>query len=210
MKDKLNRRRMVMALATLLLGLSACAGQAKTPAPSAEQQSAAQHRVQLAVQELLANQAADRVRTVSGVGFVLAPIAVFLADGEVSLIPSSPDLEAPLARLQREWLAKRRQPLPFDAFQRAFTLLTVRRAAVGRAGGETLIRFAQTDEKGRFTFERVPEGQWLLVADMSSPVSILLWAVPVLVGREDPSLLFLGEGNLLLEARTPQKAVPSR
>jgi len=209
MKTRLNGRRMVVALATLLLGLSACAGRATTAPPSAEQQAEKRDGVQLAVKELLANQAAGRVRAVSGVGFVLAPIAVFLANGEVSLIPSSPDLESELARLQRQWLAGRRQPLPFEAFKSAFILLTKRRAAVGQAGGETLIRFAKTDEKGRFTFEQVPEGQWLLVADMNSPVSILLWAVPVRVGPQDPPPLFLGEGNLLLEALAPQGAPPT-
>lgn len=209
MKETLNGRRTVVALAATLLGLSACAGPATTATPPAAQEPPAQDRVQLTVQQLQTTQAAGRVHTLSGVGFVLAPIAVFLANGQVSLIPSSPDLESALARVQRQWLAGRRQPLPFEAFQAAFARLTAQRVAVGQAGGETFVRFAKTDDQGRFSFEQVPEGRWLLVGDMSSPVSILLWVVPVQIGREDPPLLFLGDGNLLLEAQAPQKALPS-
>ena len=109
----------MLVLAPMLLALTACAGPATTAAPSAKQQPAAESPVQRSVQELLANQAAGRLRTVSGVGYVLAPIAVPLANGEISLLPSAPDLESALARIQRQWVAGRRHPLPFEAFQRA-------------------------------------------------------------------------------------------
>ncbi len=211
MRDRSKGRRAIAALAPLLLGLAACAGRVATAKPSTEHLPDAENPVKRAVRELLANREAGQVRTVSGVGYVLAPIAVFLANGEVSLLPSTPDLESAMARLQRQWLAGRRQPLPYDAFRTAFARLTAQRNAVGQeTGGEALIHFAKTDDKGNFTFEQVPEGRWLLVADMSSPVSILLWAVPVEVGAEDPAPLFLGEGNLLLEALVPQKAVRPR
>jgi len=198
------------ALAPFLVGLAACAGAATTGTPAVKEQPVTESPVQRAVKELLANQAAGRVRTLSGAGFVTAPVAVPLANGEVSLLPLTPDLEAALAPLARRWLAGRRQPLPFEVFQTAFLHLTAHRVAVGRAGGEALIRFAPTDDKGRFSFQQVPEGGWLLVADMSSPVSTLLWAVPVEVGTTDSPPLFLVDGNLLLEARKPDTPAPAR
>ena len=205
-------QRVMAVVASVLVLLTACTGPAATnaPAPSAKEQPPVEDPLRPVVQELLANQEAGRVRTVSGIGYVLAPVAVFLANGDVSLIPSSPDLEAALARFQRQWNAGRRAPLPYETFQTAFARLTAHRLAMRRAGGEALIRFATTDDKGRFRFERVPEGRWLLVADMSSPVSTLLWTVPVEVGAGDPPLLFLVEGNLLLEARKADQTTPAR
>jgi len=206
MRNRSNGRPKMGALLPALLVLTACAGKVTTTAPSgapsAKRQPASVSPLPGIVQVLLANQAAGRIRTIGGVGYVTAPIAVPLANGEVSLIPSTPDLEAALARLQRRWLNGKRLPLPYEAFQTAFTRLTAHRVQIGQAGGEALIRFATTDERGAFRFEQVPEGRWLLVADMSSPVSILLWAVPVEVGPEDPPLLFLVDGAILLEARS--------
>ncbi len=210
MKDTTRRRRLA-ALGPVLLGLAACAGPMTTPPTAATPPPVTEDPVQRTVRELLANQAAGRVHSISGVGFVLAPIAVFLANGEVSLLPLTPDLESRLARVQHRWLAGRRQPLPHEAFQIAFALMTAQRAAVGRAGGETLIRFAPTDDKGQFRFQEVPEGRWLLVADMSSEVSTLLWALPVEVGPEDPLPLYLTGTNLLLETRrAPQRGSSAR
>lgn len=209
MRNGSKGRRVVTALAPVLMGLAACAGPVATPTPSADQRALAEDRIRRVVNELLENQAAGRVRTISGVGYVLAPVAVVLANGEVSLIPSTPDLESSLAKIQRQWHEGRRKPLPFEAFQAAFSRLTAQRVAVGRARGESLVRFASTDEKGRFAFPDVPEGRWLVVADMSSPVSILLWVVPVQVGTDDPRT-FLIDNNLLLEARLPEQALPAR
>jgi len=199
-----NQRPAMDALLAALLLLTACAGNVTTTAPPGERQPTAESSLRGTVEKLSANQATGRVRTIQGVGYVMAPVAVPLADGEVSLIPSTPDLEAALARLQRRWLNGRKQPLPYEAFQAAFSRLTAHRVEVGRAGGEAFIRFATTDKRGRFRFEQVPEGRWLLVADMSSPVSTVLWAVPVEVGTEDPPPLFLADATLLLEARKPR------
>ena len=210
MRSGWKERRVTAAVAPILLALASCAGLGATAKPSTEQQPTPKNFVQQAVQQLLANQAAGRVRTISGVGYVMAPIAVFLANGEISLLPSTPDLESELALLHRRWEAGRRQPLPFEAFQAAFTRLTAQREAVGQAGGETLVRFAETDKKGRFRFEAVPEGRWILVADMSSPVSTLLWAVPIQVGPNDPPPLPLIDSTLLLEARKTERDFPTR
>ena len=199
MTKRPKRRWGPATLAAVLLGLTACA---KVMSPVEEK--TVDPLPQKTVQMMLANHEAGRVKTVSGAGYIVGPIAIAMAHGEVSLIPSAPALEATLAKLQNRWLAGRRQPLPFEAFQNAFVPLTQQRIAVGRAGGESLIRFASTDEQGRFRFEGVPQGRWLLVADMSSPVSTLLWALPIQIGAEDPLPLLLFDGNILFEVRTPQ------
>lgn len=210
MPSRWKRRGIMVALAPILLGVVSCAGPAATAQPAVEKKPATADRLQRVVRELLANQEAGRVRTVSGVGYVLAPITVFLADGEVSLLPSTPDLESDLARLQRQWYAGRRQPLSYTAFLTAFSRMTAQRNEIAQAGGESLIRFAKTDKKGRFTFEQVPEGRWLLVADMSSSVSTLLWAMPIDVGPQDPPPLALIDRTLLLEARKAQQDPATR
>ncbi len=209
MRTRSKGLSVLAALAPVLLGLLACAGPVTKATPAAERKPDAENPVQRTVKELLANQAAGRVRTVQGLGYVTAPIAVPLANGEVTLLPSSPELEVALARIQRRWWTGRRRPLPYETFQAAFAALTAQRIAVGRAGGEGLIRFAPTDDTGKFSFTQVPEGRWLLVADMSSPVSTLLWALPVEVGEQDPPLQFLVDGSLLLEARKTQQNPPA-
>ena len=179
-----------------LLGLAACAGPPITTAkPAPESQ------LQVAVRGLLASQADGRLGSVRGFGFIKASIRVLLADGEVSLIPSTPQLEAALAPLQRRWWEGRRQPRPAQEAQQAFTIMTAQRTAVGRLGGESLVRFAKTDAQGQFSLEQVPAGRWLLVADISSAVSVVLWAVPLEVAAGETTPVFLADENILLEAR---------
>lgn len=188
-------RRTVAALGAGLLGLAACAGPAATEKPVAESP------LQRAVKGLLASQAEGQVGAVWGLGFVKAPIMVFLAGGEVALIPSTPELEVAIGRLHRRWQDGRRQPLPFEQAQEAFSLLTAQRAAAGRLGGEALVRFAQTDAQGKFTFEQVPAGRWLAVTDMSTPVSGILWAIPIDVKAGATTPLYLVDANILLEGK---------
>jgi hypothetical protein len=192
-----NKQFRVMVMVAAIIGLAACA--AVTTPPSKE---TSQARFQETVQALLANQAAGSTATLAGTGFVTGPIAVPLANGEVTMVPLTPELDKALAGLQRQWVDGKRQPLSFDTYRTAVAILTAHRIAVAQVGGEALIRFARTDEKGNFRFEGVPEGSWLLLADLRSSVSILLWAYPVTVRaqRETPPI-FLTDGNLLLEAR---------
>jgi hypothetical protein len=193
-----NERFKVVAIAAAVIGLAACA----TVTPTASK-GTPEARLKETVQTLLAKQAAGSTATLSGTGFVTAPIAVPLAEGEVTMVPLTPDLDRVLAGLQRKWMNGKRQPLPFDDYRTALALLTDHRIAVGLVGGESLIRFARTDKKGTFRFEGVPEGPWLLLADLRSPVSILLWALPVTVqAKQEAPPVLLVDGNILLEART--------
>lgn len=205
MSSRWTQQFTIAAMAAAVMGLAACAATAPTPSP----QEAAQTGLRETVRTLLANQAAGLTATVKGGGFVMAPIVVPLANGEVTLVPLTPELDRALAVLQKRWLDGKRAPLPADAYKTALAVLTAHRIAVAQAGGESLIRFAQTDQKGMFQFEGVPEGPWLLLADLRSSVSILLWAYPVTVqaGKEMPPVSLV-DHNLLLEARLDQE-VPS-
>lgn len=196
MRDGTGRQRRMAALAAAaLLGLAACAGPVTTAKPAPESP------LQLEVRGLLARQAEGRLGSVRGIGFIKASIVVLLADGEVALLPSTPQLEFALASFHRRWQEGRRQPLPFQVAQEAFSLLTAQRAVVGRLGGESLLRFAKTNQRGEFSIEQVPAGRWLLVTDFSTPVSALLWAVPVEVKAGQTTPVSLGDANILLEAR---------
>lgn len=191
---------------TALLGLAGCAQTIDTP--KAPKQESGLHRV---VREMLASQAEGQLGSLHGLGVITGPIAVFMANGEVSLIPNSPELGAVLAKIHGRWIEGRRQPLPLEDFQRAFLALTAQQVAVKQLGGESLVRFAKTDEKGQYRFEQVPVGQWRLVGSINSQVSILLWAVPVEVQPGALSEISLTDLNILLEARTEKgEAGPAR
>jgi len=185
------------ALMTALLGLAGCA-QAIDTTEAPKQESG----LQRVVREMLASQAAGRLGNLHGTAVITGPIAVFMANGEVSLIPNSPEIGAFLAKIHRRWIEGRRQPLPLEEFQRAFLALTAQQAAVKQLGGESLVRFAKTDEKGQYRFEQVPAGRWRLVGSMNSQVSALLWAVLVEVHPGALSEISLSDLNILLESRT--------
>lgn len=211
MPHKSTYRSRFLWLTGPLIGLTACAPVAQSTQQDAvarsAQQEAAAAQLKDVVQTLLANQAASRTRDVAGTAFVLAPIAVPLGNAEVRLIPLTRQIETSLASFQRRWQHGKRQPLPFHDYQAAVAVLTAHRMAVGLAGGESLVRFAQTDDKGQFRFDAVPEGAWLLIADMPSSVSVLLWAVPidVVVNAPDGPPLLLTDSNLLLETTREQE-----
>jgi len=154
------------------------------------------------LQALISSEAAGRTGTVKGLGVLIITPAppITLAKGLFSLVPSTPDLEAKLRDIGRSWRQQRR-PVPPSEFQSAFGLLDHHVAVVRALGGQAFIREAQSEDKGQFTFEGVPEGQWLLVTDMASPVSALLWAIPGQVIAGQTTFVRVGNENILLEGR---------
>ncbi len=191
------------ALLIALLGLAACVRATDTPQPPVSESGL--HR---AVREMLANQAAGRLGSVEGIGLITSgPVTVLLANGEVSLFPRSPEVQVALATIHRRWVEGGRQPLAMRELQDAFLVLTAQRLAVKQLGGESLTRFAKTDDKGQYRFEQVPEGRWLLVANLSSTVSALLWAIPIDVAAGAVSETSLADANILLEGRVEKAEV---
>lgn len=201
-----RRQRGRAIVAGLLLGLSACAtpetarmeGPASGAAPSEAELNAA-------LQALKAREAAGQTGTVKGFGFLNASPAppVVFAKGALSLIPSTPALEATLLDIARKWRQGRRRPVSESEAQAAFALLDRHVRTLQARSEAALIRAAESDDKGRFAFEAVPAGRWLLVTDMESPVSAILWAIPADVKAGETVQVIVSDANILLEGQRP-------
>ena len=207
-------------VAGLLLGVSACAApqtaqqegaapRIDTPnAPSSSRDARGEQSAEASLKAVLdalrTNAAAGRTGTVKGIGNLdvsPAPLVV-LSKGMISLIPSTPELEAAVREIGRRWRAGGRRPVRIEEFQAAFSLLDRHAQAIRALGGADLLRPAETDSDGRFSFQAVPEGRWLLVTDLASPISALLWAIPNRVITGETAVIHLGNGNILVEGST--------
>jgi hypothetical protein len=180
------------------------AARRETAVPVANEPKAAEAGLKAALETLKASQAAGQIGTLKGIGMLALPPAppVALEKRAVSLIPSTPDLEAALGTIARKWRQGRRRPVAVGELQEAFALLDRHVRAVRAAGAATFLRFAETDDKGRFAFEAIPAGRWLLVTSLESPVSALLWAIPRDIIAGDSLQVTVGPGSILLEGRT--------
>lgn len=195
-------------VAWLLLGVSACAtpqtahqeGPPPAPSPSDGEQPQVE-ALKASLQALMTSRAAGRAGTLKGVGILEAPPAppVLLVKGTISLIPSTPNLEATLREIGRRWREGRRHPVSEAEFQGAFGVLDRHVLATKLLSGQDFIRKAETDDKGRFAFENVPEGRWLLITTVESPVSALLWAVPGMVIAGKTTFVKVENGNIFIE-----------
>jgi hypothetical protein len=203
----------------LLVGVSACAtaeraqqeSTAFSPAPGAAEQQPAEAALKAAIEALKASEAAGHTVTIRGFGHLeLLPAPTLLLEKRsVSLIPSTPDLEAQLLTIHLKWREGRRRPLSLAELQAAFALLDRHVRAVRSLGGDALIRVAETDEKGTFTLEDVPAGRWLLVTTLESPVSALLWAIPADIGKTGTvQQVYVNNGTILLEGRAAPREEP--
>ena len=192
----------------LLLGLSACMGgeaaRRETAVPVANEPRPAEAALNAALATLKASQAAGQTGTLKGIGMLSLPPAppVALEKRAVSLMPSTPDLEAALGTIAHKWRQGRRRPVALAELQAAFALLDRHVRAVRAAGAQAFLRFAETDDKGQFSFEAIPAGRWLLVTSLESPVSALLWAIPGDITAGESLQVTVGPGSILLEGRT--------
>lgn len=202
-------------IAGLLLGLSACMGgeeaRRETAVPAVNDPKAAEAALKAALATLKASQAAGQTGTLKGIGILGLPPAppVALDKRPVSLMPSTPNLEASLETIARKWKQGRRRPVPVAELQAAFALLDRHVRAVRAAGGQTFLLFAETDDKGHFSFQAVPAGRWLLVTNLESPVSELLWAIPGDITPGENRQVTVGGGNILIEGRTSPDEGPA-
>lgn len=198
-------------VAGLLLGVSACTtpqttdrvGAEPAAAPSVAEQQPDDAALNTSLQDLISSEAAGRTGTMKGLGVLIITPAppILLAKGSFSLVPFTSDLEAKLRDIGRSWRQQQRHPVSVSEYQAAFDLLNRHVLAVRALNGQAFIREAESDDKGRFTFERVPEGRWLLVTDMVSPVSALLWAIPGQVIAGQTTFVRVGNENILIEGR---------
>lgn len=128
-----------------------------------------------------------------------------LRDWPVTLSPLPPTLESAV-RLAREQFARTgRMPLTADALRLARQPITDYMKMLQATGYKELIRTVKTDTgtDPKFTFHDVPQGRWLLLAELPSKISVLLWAVPVTVTKGEVAWQSLNDKSLWLEGLTP-------
>jgi hypothetical protein len=142
------------------------------------------------------------VGTVEGYLYLMRPaLPTPLMDWPVTLIPLPPTLEAHLIRMRQQFDANGRVALSPAALARARQPITDYLADLTAPGRSDLIRQVKTDPKGepQFRFHDVPQGRWLLLAKLPSPLSVQLWAQPVTVRSGEQTWHSLHDNNLWLE-----------
>lgn len=185
----------------VLVGLTSCA----TPqAPG----SSSQTDLTIVLETIKQHHADGKTTTLKGIGLITLPPGppVVLDNAAVSLIPSTPELESALLAAHRKWREGRRLPVSETEFQATFRLLDRHVRTIQVLGYAPLLRFAETDDKGRFTFDGVPTGRWLLTAMMDSKISTILWAIPGDLEAAKTAYVHLSGANILLEGRNAAQA----
>lgn len=136
------------------------------------------------IARLQAHREQGRTGSVWGFLYLRNPgIATSLQDQLVTLLPLTPELETAVHHARQAYRAGDFAPLPFQALDRLRLALDSARTQLRGVGRGDLILQTRT-EKGnepRFEFREVPEGQWLLLAELPSPLSLAVWIVPVTI-----------------------------
>lgn len=151
-----------------------------------------------------AAEAAGKIGSVSGNLYLLHPaVPTLLRDHPVTLFPLSPGLETTIRQIGDRF-AQTHEPLSPETFATDRRPLDDIASALKTPGGEKLHYTTNTEFKeAGFTFMHVPEGRWLLTAQFETPISILLWAVPIDVKAGHNTLKRLNDGNIWVEGLKP-------
>jgi hypothetical protein len=184
------------ATACLVAGvalLTACAGVTTETAP--------REGVVALLRSLNEAKGKGEVGSVEGHLFLLMPgVPTPLKDWPVTLIPLSPSLEAAVAEARERYERNGRAPLAAEALARAREPIQASLKEAADLGHGDLIRTAKTGtQEPKFTFQEVPQGRWLLVAELPSKVSMLLWASPVTVSTGQVTRQPLNDSTIWLE-----------
>lgn len=128
-----------------------------------------------------------------------------LRDWPVTLIPLPPTLERAVSLAREQFARTGRMPLTADALRLAYQPIPDYMKMLQATGYTELIRTVNTDTGAdpKFTFHDVPQGRWLLLAELPSKISVLLWAVPVTVTKGEVAWQSLNDKSLWLEGLTP-------
>jgi len=191
LKRRVNRTLIVGTLG--LATLTACAGIGLQGGSRAE--------VSGYLATLRTHQAAGQTGTITGRLYLAQPgIPTPLVDWTVTLLPLSPGQETALHHAQAPYLTGDREPLSPEQFAAAHQFLEGVRAAAGSLDASGLIRTAVTNRvDAAFTFPDVPEGRWLLTAELPGKLSTLLWAFPVSVHAGKTAVPMLNDSAVWLE-----------
>lgn len=146
-----------------------------------------------------------QVGSVEGFVYLIMPgVPTPLKDWTVELIPLSPTLEASVASAQERFARNGRAPLSAEALGRARQPIGDYLKQVASLGRGELILTAKTaTQEPKFTFKEVPVGRWLIMAELPSKISVLLWAHPVTVVEGEVTRQSLNDGNIWLEGLKP-------
>lgn len=128
-----------------------------------------------------------------------------LRDWPVTLIPLPPTLEDAVRSAREQFTKSGRTPLTADALNQARQPITDYMKRLAATGHQELIRTVKTETgtDPKFTFQDVPQGRWLLLAELPSKISVLLWATPVTVTKGKPTWQSLNDKSVWLEGLTP-------
>ncbi|MBI2883485.1 MAG: hypothetical protein HYY11_06220 [Candidatus Methylomirabilis oxyfera] len=170
-------RRIWSAIGMTIL-LSACATIPETGRPGPDPDLPAM------LTRLQAHREQGRTGSVSGFLYLREPaIPIPLKDWLVTLLPMTPRLERAVQRTREAYRDGGYAPLPFQTLDQLKQALAGYSTQLQNAGRGDLIRQTRTEtgDDPKFEFREVPEGRWLLVAELPSPPSLAVWVVPVTV-----------------------------
>lgn len=177
--------------------LSACGGLAVTPR---------EHDVSGLVRSVTEAKQKEEVGSVEGYLYLFLPgPPTPLRDWPVTIIPLPATLETAVSLAREQFARTGRLPLTADALRLARQPIDDYMKALAATGHQELIRTVKTETgtDPKFTFQDVPQGRWLLLAELPSKISTLLWAVPVTVTKGKVTWQSLNDKSLWLEGLTP-------
>lgn len=162
---------------------------------------------QSVLQTVQARKDHGEVGVVEGLLYLGRPgVPTPLRDAPVTIIPLPPELETVVAEARARYAAGGFQPLPTEAFAQAHQPITTAVTQLRARGYRDLVQEVRTasDVDPEFRFRDVPAGRWLLLAELHSPISTLLWAVPVTVSAGATTRQSLNDETIWIEGLTPQ------
>lgn len=144
--------------------------------------------------------------SVTGFLYLMLPgLPTPLRDWPVRMIPLTPTLEQAI-RLSREQFERGgRAPLTAEALKQVTRPIADAITQIEATGHSELIRMVRTETgtNPTFTFQDVPQGRWVLLAELPSKLSVLQWAQPVTVGKGKQIQQSLNDTNIWLEGMIP-------
>jgi hypothetical protein len=169
-------RRRIWSVIGMAMLLSACATMPETGRPDPD--------LPAMLSRLQAHREQGRTGSVWGFLYLREPgVPIPLKDWPVTLLPLTPELEAAVQRVRQAYRAGDYAPLSLQTLERLKQALDSSRTQLRGAGRGDLIQETRTEtgDEPKFEFREVPEGRWLLLAELPSPPSLAVWVVPVTV-----------------------------
>lgn len=152
------------------------------------------------VSRLQANREQGRTGSVWGFLYLREPgVATPLKDHTVVLLPLTPQLQTVVQQTRQAYREGGYAPLPFQTLNQLKQALDAHLAQLRKAGRNDLIRHVKTEtgDDPKFEFRDVPEGRWLLLAELPAPPTLAVWVVPVTVTAGAAAKQSLGDRTVI-------------